>query len=889
MSFSVAFLGHHYELPDEILDYLEYERVTSRIMGSVLDLMIDKVEECKLGDAHSLVEELRKTRKPYQRLMISTAEEYVKELIAKGIFDISSIELLERTDGFEKLDNLADDALDKHLEEAKRIFSDQLDDMQRAYSSAESSITGSGVSVYTSSALTLMASGVFETGVLRSQAKKADREFSEACASIEARANSAEARNDAHTIFGIFLPALSELMLDLCNQLFSVFLTELATRGLFDFDSIKGYNLRKAEKMLGNIRLVSDPEELLNQAFAMCPYCREIYKRAFSLGMMDEETFGTAETFGFSGVLIDELEGYCRQNVGKPEVFNRYLAILLKHRDTSRSDTILKMFKDDVAKAKAGYRELQCLFTEDRDARDASIEKMLSNYDELNRASKLLLMGGAEVRRVIAPDIKSIIKIPIGECLVREGLADGLCMPGYKDGQTFEQLYKSLVRNIAQSILDYGERLRIHVDSCLDVSESISSEIANRNALIIDRRLKVNDAIERLGSLKARLRLRDIDLKAEIDSQDGALRRELASLIARCKIETLEKLKADVVREGDCILSCYLCNSEVSAMGGAHFVVMDSSVLDGLLDTDEIENAVECRLNPKPQFQDSGRSECVGTSGGEEAGGTLRDSKGKRKKHLLVALSVLSGVMLLAIGYSSCSQPESTETPYDGANIQESKLSEEIGVSLCSMHDLKSFFADLDPYLDYLGIEVVNREVDMPPGLVYDATSVELGDLTGEVSHMVTDPTRVDGEDIIEALGICQWKSYDNVSRDEYKEIVSLLCEHFDSAGQREFGVETDVGVVSIAFWEDTAEHTQVTVFLDEDERLYFRWVLSEVGGDDGQGETGADPSAGDGGTDEEEGGSVPDGGMGVDETNPAQDGTGGSTGYGGAGRPGEW
>lgn len=890
MSFSVSFLGHRYELPDAILDYLKYERMASRIMGSSLDLVIEKVGECKVRDVHSLIIELEETREPYQMLMISMAEEYIKELIAKGVFDISAIELLERTNGFDELDKLANEVLGRHLEEAKRILSNQLDEVQRAYSSAESSITGSGVSVYTSSALTLMASGVFETGVLRSQAKKADREFNEACSAIEAQTSSATARNDAHAIFGEFLPALSELMLDLCNQLLSAFLTELAARDLFDFDSLKSYNLLKAEKMLGNIKLVPDPEVLLNQAFVTCPYCGEIYKWIFSLGMMDVETFSTAETLGLSEELIGELENYCRQNVDKPEVFDRYLSILLEHSDTSRSDAILEMFKDDIEKAEAGYRGLQGLFSEDSHSRDVSIEKMLVKNDELKQASKLIVMDAVEVGRAIEAAINSIIGIPIGECLVREGLVGKLRMPVCGDEQTFGQLCKSLVEDVAQLIVDYGNRLHPHINSCLDFSEAILREIDRRKELIADKRLKASDTIEQLESLKGRLRLRDVDLRWEVDNQANAVRRELEDLIVRCNIESLKKLRVDVVREGDSILSCHLDNSEVKAMGGMHFADIDSSSFDKLLDIEMIERDVEHRIDSRASSQQSDQFKNPQVSEDEQKDGNPQIVYAKKKKHLLVVIAVLVAISLIMIGYSVFSHQDAATTSAEKSNTRKSESNNSSDELRCSMQDLESFFTDLYPYLDYLGTEVSNRELVMPAKLISAADSVKLGNLKGEIAHKVSDSSYVHGDDFIETIDICQWRSNGNLSRDEYKEVIDLLREYFDSTGQREHDVEIDVGIVTISIWEDETAHANLGVFLDEDGHLYFRWVLPDDAANNSPTESNEDLASENNGTiDGEDAGGLSDGDSDIDEAGSAQSGASGSTGYGGAGRPGEW
>lgn len=550
MSFSVAFLGHHYELPDEILDYLEYERVTSRIMGSVLDLMIDKVEECKLGDAHSLVEELRKTRKPYQRLMISTAEEYVKELIAKGIFDISSIELLERTDGFEKLDNLADDALDKHLEEAKRIFSDQLDDMQRAYSSAESSITGSGVSVYTSSALTLMASGVFETGVLRSQAKKADREFSEACASIEARANSAEARNDAHTIFGIFLPALSELMLECCQGFYGVFLSEMAARGLFDFDSMRDYDLSKAERTLDNITLVPDPKKLLQNCFETCPYCARTFEVAFNMNLMDVGAYEAARLMGLTQNIDEGIKQKCIELSDDRDLFDTYIQIFMSSESLDRRAALRSVF---VTQMDALIKSVCAIL--DAPQSDCAMGKWLSTVDALSDASVLVRMDTNQIGAAVRNHIDSLSSEKLRCRMDGLDFSEMMALAHHPCPEPFEAICSDAVSSLPKRVFDYGKRLEPYVARC--------ESCADRLTEISDTRKQscgILEACERstlafFEQQRSALGLFDSEIRAEMDEIEECMSVAFERYEERCAIEAIRskaKSARKEARSTDC-------------------------------------------------------------------------------------------------------------------------------------------------------------------------------------------------------------------------------------------------------------------------------------------------------------------------------------------------
>lgn len=191
--------------------------------------------------------------------------------------------------------------------------------MDRAYRYAASRITGSGVQIFTSSFSMLMIHSVVEKGIILSQAKKADKIYEDAVREINRTSQHNIDSMCSEVIIKEFYPALINLMLEFDSKIMSVFLTELATHGKFDFESVEKYDMRKSEEMLKNINRVPDKVAFLKQTFSICPFGLEVYEECLKQGLLDKDTFETAKYFGMGEELAEKMDDYIKSNLKKSD------------------------------------------------------------------------------------------------------------------------------------------------------------------------------------------------------------------------------------------------------------------------------------------------------------------------------------------------------------------------------------------------------------------------------------------------------------------------------------------------------------------------------------------------------------------------------------------
>ena len=552
-SISGKFLGRPVSLPGSILSFLEYDRFSADVMSKALELVLDKMNQCKTKSAESCLIEMEESRKPYQELLLKLSEQYVTKLISYGIYDVSADSMIAKTEIYDDLDALISEMMKHHVETAKKILSSSINALQSAYQQAGNSITGSGVSVYTSSAATLIASGIFESSVLKSQAKRADAQFREAAATIGDQNDDAMSREDARALYDDFFPKFSNLALDCCRRLYSQFLTVMTSHGKFDFESVEHYDLSMAREMLKNLDLVPDKTSLLLQCFDACPYCEELYERVFELGLLDIDTFRIAERMGLTGGFEGQLTQKCRELAGDSETFHRYLAIVARSHAVDTSTALREVFETDLAKAAESYSKMMAASNS-----DSSMSLWLKSSAELSDAYSLCSLDEQAVNDIIDKAMSEIRMIAKRCRFVEMNLAvhpDESCRALWKgildDGN-------AQIKNLAKQTLRYADRLKPHVQACAECADQLHSEIDVRRAKLQELH----------GKLLARLKEKKEDLKtsslvnvsgrARISDEIDKLNWALNTIEQRFSLPQLRNALDEVSKEGASIDIQYL-------------------------------------------------------------------------------------------------------------------------------------------------------------------------------------------------------------------------------------------------------------------------------------------------------------------------------------------
>lgn len=300
MSIDVKFLGESFSFNDDLKIYIEALNDCEKISDDLFKAFRTKGNK---NEGFIEVKDLHKD-------MLKHAEKFIAKLCEKGIFSKSAEDYTYNNKGYKAIDEACSDSVRaraQYLSEEIQAFKDG---MNAAEYDAASKITGSGVSVYSSSFLTLAVASAVEQSIVNSQAQKANSEYSKAISELSDRTDSNLSRKNGQYYRNTYLPRMNEAITVFAYGLMEFFIADLMAEGKFDADVLENTDIKKSNTLLTNLKHISEEESRLNcikQAFVACPFNTELYKAVLKSKKFDKDTFITAAIFGKSDVIINEL------------------------------------------------------------------------------------------------------------------------------------------------------------------------------------------------------------------------------------------------------------------------------------------------------------------------------------------------------------------------------------------------------------------------------------------------------------------------------------------------------------------------------------------------------------------------------------------------------
>lgn len=402
------------------LDFLGKEHMVSdsvnKLMYYYTDMMIplqEKIVEAVLEDIKSDSENLSFGEQLPEYILENTAfyrdilENYVRVLVINltsyGIFDITSEDLLENSTAMEDLEKLGYATLERMLSEAKKFAQLQQAGLERAYRSSASSITGSGVTVFSNSLTSLMLYSAIEGSTLLSQAEKADREYKQAVSEINRRTTNALDHMVSEVLVKQYYPAVLKILMESASEITSAFLAQLAVHGKFDIEAIQKYNPKKAAQMLNNISYVSDKYEFLQCVFDVCPFIFELYETCLNQGLLDKGTFETAKYFGFADKLAEKADHYIQANLQDVCLVKPLVPILADYQSSCETVIWNRLYKDTISQIKETYKDFHLALSKKTD-----LDRFVRKYVAPN-TNDIILMTPSEVGSIVQNVVFSVL------------------------------------------------------------------------------------------------------------------------------------------------------------------------------------------------------------------------------------------------------------------------------------------------------------------------------------------------------------------------------------------------------------------------------------------------------------------------------------------------
>lgn len=477
--FTVKFLNKNYDLPEDIIVFLECRNFTSNGLIKLLGETRSLMKQYQRIGGEKAVNRLDEDVANIQRIMISIVKDVYNDLLGRKIYDVDEYELYERITSIKQVESMATSVMGNMLEGATRVHNNNQAMRNNAYRSAASNITGSGVKLYTSSFTSLMVHSTVENSILKSQAKKADQEYEQALKKISASAEDQFARIFSDGIFKQFLPSLPEIFSIFQDELLKNYLLELAKHNQFNIESIEKYSEDKSITIIENIKYAEDKKSLLTQAFEVCPFNIEVYEKLLELNCFDIDTMKEAKKIFKGSELDDILDEKVRSNLKNVDLVKDYVSILSYYRGKNEKTVLMSYYQDIIKKIKENYENLFMLCTNERRLAAWINQNIDSNMD------KIVIATEEDVR----DKVTSWIKINIKDSESAELLSMNLMSIEdirMKDSAmtTLEDVKLEYETKIVYQIMEYIKEANKRKIVYEEAYDKFNAELKNKNTLL---------------------------------------------------------------------------------------------------------------------------------------------------------------------------------------------------------------------------------------------------------------------------------------------------------------------------------------------------------------------------------------------------------------------
>ena len=365
---TVKFLGEEYQISEAVRELLEYDQLLTPIYGKIVQCLRKDIQATTrtMTFDESVVDTTDSLRKKYQGMMMDCANTLVSKCFSLGVYDITPEELVADLPSIRDINKLTETTCETMLAEGRKYVNNANTAKSAAYDRAASNITGSGVTIFTSSLSTLLLYSTVESQTLMSQAKKADKEYQAAVNQISKNMTNNLDSMVVRIMLQQYFPAVMGILLDFSHRIMVKFLSVLTERGKFDFQSISQYDKEKAERMLENIHQVPDKAGFLKQTFTVCPFCPALYNECLNQGLLDFDTLKTAEYFGFAPALIDKMKESINNGKQDANKIKPMIAVLAAYEGTSTTEVGHEVFADLIIQIKSAYSAMKNAITDNK-------------------------------------------------------------------------------------------------------------------------------------------------------------------------------------------------------------------------------------------------------------------------------------------------------------------------------------------------------------------------------------------------------------------------------------------------------------------------------------------------------------------------------------------
>lgn len=349
---NVLFLGQEYSVPKELKEFVGYLHYFEEIHNEIIPLLTSQIKkkEYSGGADKDFI---------YWKIPLSkTGEKIITKLAEHNIYDVTLDDLVFNNKGYIQLHSVCKDTMQGMVNILLNAMQSWEQGYNSAYSSAASTITGSGVSIWTNRLSSVLIYSALEASTLKKQADKADAQYRNAMSSLNTRVTNQQEKAENELLVNKYYPGVAEALGLFVSEMMEYYVNKLEQKGLFEYSKVKKYNLPRSSELVKNMSLVTDKEGLLREAFICCPYNPDVYNSVLENNLADLPTFETAMYFMQDKILTNSLEKYVQANSEKIDLISIPVSVLALYKKKKESDIWKWLYHNEYLKLHRHYEKL---------------------------------------------------------------------------------------------------------------------------------------------------------------------------------------------------------------------------------------------------------------------------------------------------------------------------------------------------------------------------------------------------------------------------------------------------------------------------------------------------------------------------------------------------
>lgn len=342
--YGVRFMGKTYKVPEDAVTFIKSREFVGKELIKLINEASDMIVRYSDTEAPKFFENFNSEINRYHTVMLGACQDIIDDFISRDIYDVSVTDFADRLSGFKDVQELGNRVVIKATNEIQKLVDTKKAGVDAAYRSAASTITGSGLHLFTSSFASLMVYSAVEKQIMLSQAKKADQRYEKAVKKIQEASKDALNQICTSILINDFGMGLVDIIEKFNNEVMQNYLLELTMHGQFDVDNIEGYSENRSNAILENLSKVSDKKKLLIQAYEASPFNIDVYEKMLEVGYFDVDTFKDAKQIFPVETLQEMVELYLNKTTVPIEKMDAYVAVLADYLNTDEGTIVKKYF-----------------------------------------------------------------------------------------------------------------------------------------------------------------------------------------------------------------------------------------------------------------------------------------------------------------------------------------------------------------------------------------------------------------------------------------------------------------------------------------------------------------------------------------------------------------